>query len=400
MIINKTLYALQDITVVPAVVSTIHHRGECNVYYEMDGKKMLPIFTSPMDTVVSTKNFTQFIDNKITPILPRTESLDTRLKYLNDSMWAAVSLHEFQIYFCKGVWNTKENTSPVYSADFYTVFSNHDKNKPINVLIDMANGHISDLWVSIQNAKKTAKELGVNLVVMAGNIANPQAFEQLADAGADYIRINVGGGSRCTTSANTSVHYAMASLIDECHTYKINNPKYANVKIIADGGIGSYSLAIKALACGADFVMIGNLFAKTFESASEFKGMHIPEKVYEYPTLHELNDGRTTYAEQEKKDIIKKYSPLIKAYYGMSTRKAQEKILLANGVKKSDIKTKTAEGIEKDVTVDYTLYQWTDNFISYLRSAMSYCSFKEIDKFVGGPQIMLLSDGAKNAINK
>lgn len=398
MITNKTLYALQDITVVPAEISTIRHRNECNVYYEMDNRKMLPIFTSPMDTVVSPKNFQQFIDNKITPILPRTESLEKRLEYVKNGLWSAFGLHEFQVYFCSGKWNEKQD-SPVYSSKYYE-FENLKKEQQINVLIDMANGHILDLFCAIRNAKKTAKELGYNLVVMAGNIANPHTFVHLADAGADYIRVNVGGGSRCTTSANTSVHYAMASLIDECHQIKKQHPEFQHVKIIADGGIGSYSLAIKALACGADYVMVGNLFAKTFESASEFKGMHIPEKVYEYPTLHELNDGRVTYTEQEKKDIIKKYSPLVKAYYGMSTRKAQEKILLANGVKKEDVKTKTAEGIEKDVTVDYTLYQWTDNFISYLRSAMSYCNFKQIADFVGGPEIMLLSDGAKNAINK
>lgn len=68
--------------------------------------------------------------------------------------------------------------------------------------------------------------------------------------------------------------------------------------------------------------------------------------------------------------------------------------------KKEEIKTKTSEGIEKEITVDYTINQWVENFTDYLRSSMSYCNFTEIEKFIGGPKIMLLSESAKNSINK
>ena len=53
-----------------------------------------------------------------------------------------------------------------------------------------------------------------------------------------------------------------------------------------------------------------------------------------------------------------------------------------------------------EITVDYTVAQWTENFIDYLRSSMSYCNFTEILDFVGGPDIMLLSESAKQSINK
>jgi hypothetical protein len=118
-----------------------------------------------------------------------------------------------------------------------------------------------------------------------------------------------------------------------------------------------------------------------------------PKKEYIKKKLSELS-------EFEKKDVIKAYAPLCKTVFGMSTRKAQTMIALAQGKKKEDIKTKTSEGIEKEITVDYTVAQWTENFIDYLRSTMSYCNFTEILDFVGGPDIMLLSESAKQSINK
>jgi prephenate dehydratase len=61
---------------------------------------------------------------------------------------------------------------------------------------------------------------------------------------------------------------------------------------------------------------------------------------------------------------------------------------------------KVLGSFEKEITVDYTVAQWTENFIDYLRSTMSYCNFTEILDFVGGPDIMLLSESAKQSINK
>ena len=106
------------------------------------------------------------------------------------------------------------------------------------------------------------------------------------------------------------------------------------------------------------------------------------------------------FDEMYKKKIIRDYTPLFKTIYGMSTRKAQIKIQLASGKTKDEIKTKTSEGIEKEITVDYTVNQWTENFIDYLRSSMSYCNFTEITDYIGGPEMYLLSESAKNAINK
>ena len=234
---------------------------------------------------------------------------------------------------------------------------------------------------------------------MAGNIANPKTYLQLAEAGCDYVRCSIGSGNLCITASNTSTYMPMASLLDECFEYKKANQ--LECKIIADGGINSYSTAIKALALGADYVMMGTTLAKCFESSGEFISAERPQKEFTYLTLQELNDMRFQVGDEMfKKKIIRDYTPLIKTIYGMSTRKAQIKIQLASGKTKDEIKTKTSEGIEKEITVDYTVNQWTENFIDYLRSSMSYCNFTEITDYIGGPEMYLLSESAKNAINK
>ena len=72
MIIQKTCYSYNDLTILPAVISDINSRSECNPFY---GDK-LPIFASPMASVVSEENYKIFEDNNITPILPRIKEYD------------------------------------------------------------------------------------------------------------------------------------------------------------------------------------------------------------------------------------------------------------------------------------------------------------------------------------
>lgn len=399
MLVENTLYALQDVTIIPAPISHVRHRAECNVYYDipkynnllLEMDKCLPIFASPMASVVNEANFGIWIENKIVPILPRTEKLERRLFYAVNGMWAAFGLEEFEKHFC----------------DYDVCKYNEDSNFVYRALIDIANGHISHLQDIIKVAKTIAKEKNYTIEIMAGNVANPETYKQLAIAGADYVRVSVGTGSVCITSSNTAVHYPMASLLDECHKVQLEL-KVANsnpAKIIADGGISSYSTAIKALALGADYVMMGSTLAKCFESASEFVKYTKPAKDYTPYSLTDLNNmrfGTDPYdiSEAVKKELIKDYAPLVKTIFGMSTRKAQTLIALAAGKKKEEIKTKTSEGIEKEITVDYTINQWVNNFTDYLRSSMSYCNITEIEEFVGGPKVMILSESAKNSINK
>ena len=168
-IINKTHYTYRDLTIVPGVTSDVQHRSECNPYNE-DG--MLPLFTAPMDTVVGESNYNLFQQNHINAILPRTVRLEERVYYSVSGKWAAYSLREFGKIFC----NEDEPLKP--DCKMY-------------VLIDIANGHMK---IILDMVKKAKEIYGDNIVIMAGNIANPETYLEYAIAGVDYVRIGIGSG--------------------------------------------------------------------------------------------------------------------------------------------------------------------------------------------------------------
>jgi len=143
------------------------------------------------------------------------------------------------------------------------------------ILIDIANGHSG---YAINAARELRKIFGRTLHIMAGNISTWQGYSELAAAEVDSIRVGIGGGSACTTRV-VSGHGVptLASLLDireHFGDYK-NKPS-----IIADGGIRNSGDAAKALAAGANAVMLGRMLAGTLESPGEvvdgckvFRGM-------------------------------------------------------------------------------------------------------------------------------
>ena len=140
------------------------------------------------------------------------------------------------------------------------------------------------LYDKCKIAKKLARDNNYKLTIMTGNIANPETYKWICENAVytnneeyfepviDFIRVGIGGGSGCITTSNVSIHYPQATLIDECRIIKDSYCKrYARKfpAIVADGGIRNYDHVIKALALGADYVMIGSVFAQCIESAGE-----------------------------------------------------------------------------------------------------------------------------------
>lgn len=197
----------------------------------------------------------------------------------------------------------------------------------------------------------------------------------------------------CITSSNGAIHYAMASLIDEIYQEKFNIYHHNNFlnktwdempKIIADGGVRNYSDVVKSLALGSDYVMIGSVLASLIESAGNtFEIQHDGSRYY-----YEL-DETTDY-----NDFLKtRKNSLYKEFYGMASKEGQ---IAINGKK-----TKTSEGISKELPVTGTIPQWTENMNAYLRSAMSYCNVRDIKDF--NPEnvtVNIISSETKNSINK
>ena len=332
-----------DISIVPETLSSISSRKEVNPAYS--GK--LPIFTAPMDKVIDETNVNQFVENNINVCLPR------HVKY-----------------------EVVKNEDYFYSYGLDEIIEILDKKSqlPKRILIDVANGHMQKLY---DTAKKIKQTYGDKIELMIGNIANPDTYKKYCEIGVDYIRVGIGGGSACTTSANVSIHYPMASLISECAYFKssFENP----TKIVADGGFRNFSDIIKALALGADYVMLGGIFNKCLDSCGETFMKDSQSQYYQVDFLKAMN------AFDAGVDVYKYYR-------GMSTKEVQK------SWNKSELKT--GEGITKYNKVDYTLEGWCENFTDYLKSAMSYTDSRSLKDFIGEVRWEIISQNSFNRFNK
>jgi GMP reductase len=345
-----TLLDFDDLLIQPCCLSNIRSRKEINI---KDENGFLPLMTAPMDTVICDDNIEIFKNNGIIPVIPRgKKDIPT---FLNPDTFMSYSLEEF------------EN---VFLSEKSFGFT-HEK---VYALIDIANGHMNDLF---QLAKKAKKVYEDRLVLMVGNIANPDTFLAYCDINVDLIRIGIGNGNVCTTTVHTGVGYPMASLIDEC--FKIREYGKFKPKIVADGGMKKYSDIIKALALGSDFVMIGSIFNKALESAGT--------------TLHRSSDGEIVDQYSKNTKIMFECGiPLFKKYRGMSTKQVQRQW------GKDEIKT--SEGVERINKVEYTLDGWVNNFESYLKSAMSYCGKYDIKTFIGNVTLNTISNNSFKRFDK
>lgn len=127
------------------------------------------------------------------------------------------------------------------------------------ILIDVAHGHHSNMEIALKELKANLEEY---TDVIAGNIATAEAADDLIAWGADGLRVGIGGGSLCTTRVKTGFGVPNVTSIEEV----VKVADQWDVPIMADGGIKSSGDIAKALAVGADCVMVGSLLAGTKES--------------------------------------------------------------------------------------------------------------------------------------
>lgn len=208
------------------------------------------------------------------------------------------------------------------------------------IIIDTAHGHTK----GVVQVLKTIKEKYKNIDVVVGNIATPEAAKYLVEAGADAVKVGIGPGSICTTRVVAGVGFPQFSAVLEV----ADAIKGSGVPVIADGGIRYTGDIPKALAAGADCVMLGSLLAGTKESPGE--------------TI--IYEGRK-----------------FKSYRGMGSVEAMEK-----GSKdryfqdvEDDIKKLVPEGIVGRVPYKGELYESMTQFIGGLRAGMGYCGAKDIE---------------------
>jgi IMP dehydrogenase/GMP reductase len=327
-------FDFNDILIKPAAMSSISSRKTINPFY--DG--FLPLITAPMDTVIDNRNEKVFTDLKINVCMPRGE-------------------------------HTKNGFVSFSIGDIFLKHVTRELKENGKYLIDIANGHM----VKLIEITKILKNNYPNMTLMVGNVANPETYALLSEAGADYIRVGIGNGGGCSTTVHTGIGFPMASLIKECYDISctLKNP----AKIVADGGMQNYSDIIKALALGADYVMVGSIFNKAIESCGD---NYLWNKI-------KVGKG-------DAESFYRMGIPVYKKFRGMSTKEVQKKW-------GKEVLT-TSEGVVRFRKVEYTMKQWTENFESYLRSAMSYSNAESLKDFIGQAQIIRITDNAYNRFKK
>ena len=293
----EKLLELDDIGLVPAQLNTGNQEAKCDYFvYDQndDNFRSLPIWTSPMDSVVNEENWKVYYENMIRPILPRTSDIKFRLEGC-EYIFSAFSIPEVRDNFLS---------------------YRRQSQRRFRICIDSGNGHDIEVFNITKDLKRV---YGNQALVMIGNIGNPKTYIDCCQSGADYVRVGMTSGSLVSDTRGFS--YPMASLLLDIKA--IRSSACVGMKhpaVIADGGIASRQDIMKALALGADYVMVGRQFARMVEAAgamfktvTDSSGKHeedVPRGVAASMTKEDLKNnevkryyaGNTTYQIQAKRD--------------------------------------------------------------------------------------------------
>ena len=167
------------------------------------------------------------------------------------------------------------------------------------LVVDTAHGHSIGVIKAVKQLKKTYPQIDV----IAGNVATAEATKALIEAGADAIKVGIGPGSICTTRVVAGIGVPQITAVNDCYEAAMDS----GVPIIADGGIKYSGDIVKAIAAGADCVMMGNLFAGTEESPGEseiYQGRRF--KVYRgMGSLGAMKEGsKDRYFQENEKKLV------------------------------------------------------------------------------------------------
>ena len=230
-----------DISLIPTEISRIKSRAETKINCEfLDLNLSLPVISSPMDTVTGIEMAKALTEQGCLGILNRFDSsLNEVLTKKTDGV--------------KGV-SIALNT---YLDDIKKLAENG-----YIICIDTANANNKEVLKKTEEIKKAC-----DVKIIVGNIAQGDSLSQLEISGVDAIRVGIGGGSVCTTSIQTGIGIGQVSSILDVISKR--DEKKLKIKIIADGGIKSPGDIAKAIALGADVVMLGRMLAGTRETPGE-----------------------------------------------------------------------------------------------------------------------------------
>ncbi len=218
------------------------------------------------------------------------------------------------------------------------------------LVVDTAHGHSDGV---LNTVKKIKARFGDQVQIVAGNVATAEGTEALIDAGVDAVKVGIGPGSICTTRVVAGVGVPQITAIMECSQVCQKH----GIPLIADGGIRQTGDIAKAIAAGADTVMLGNLLAGTEESP-----------------------GELTYMDGRAYKVYRAMGSLSAMKRGSGDRYFQEG--------EQNVKKLVPEGIEGRIPYRGKLGEVVYQLIGGLRASMGYCGagsiqvFKEKSRFI------------------
>ena len=266
---NQAALCFDDILLIPSNNSMVKSRYSVDLSMKLGNinnlsamlQLKLPIIASPMDTVCEWEMTSILSKNGALGIIHRFMNIEKRIEHLNKVeglKGVAISLLEAKDKdLIKGLLNTG-----------------------VRVLcIDTANGHANRAIDAVSVLRNSIPD---DIHIMCGNVSTQMAFSELLLAGADSVRVGIGGGSACTTRIVSGHGMPTLSSIMDCKENNKDYFKYEIHSIIADGGIRNTGDMVKAFASGANALMLGSLLSGYDESPGEiiYDSMERPVKEF------------------------------------------------------------------------------------------------------------------------
>ena len=312
----KQTYSFDDVLLKPKF-SDIESRFSIEIGNDLDEviHLELPVMSSPMDTITEGDMALAMASRGGLGIVHRYNTVQEQASIVTDTL---CKYGDMKIAAAVGMTDFKERAYALTSIGTQVI------------CIDVAHGHHTLMERCLKSLKD---KFGDSVHLMAGNVATLEGFDALASWGADSIRVGIGGGSICSTRMVTGHGIPTFQSILDCASTS------SDAKIIADGGIKTSGDIVKALAAGADFVIIGSLLAGTKETP-----------------------GETFFSNSGKK---------YKVYRGMAS---------ANAQKNWRGKSSTPEGISTTVPYKGSVNAILKDLAGGIRSGLSYSGVRSLQE--------------------
>lgn len=313
-------YTFDDLMLVPQH-SEVKSRKAPNVKTTVGNVELdIPIMSAPMNTVTEVNMAAVLSNLGGAPVVHRYMSADDMVKMATKII--AFGCNN-KVFYAVGA-----------AGDYFTRVEKLRELGVKNFCVDVANGHSEICLKAVESIRNSIPDANI----MAGNVCTYDGARRLVEVGTNVVRVGVGPGSMCKTRIVTGHGVPQLSAIDDCVDIK---NLFAGVSIVADGGIRNSGDIVKALAIGADAVMVGGLLAGTDET---------PGEIYDWHTLRP-GDYRQ-----------------FKKYAGMASEEGRK----FNGWFTEEDASFVPEGESTEIPYKGPVKNVIDNLVGGLRVGMSY----------------------------